>query len=88
VKEAIEAMKEDSLSCAIIMEGRSDNENSVVILENGKYEGFGFTSKTDRKISFLELKENISPQRDNREIQLIIRSYLQNHNDYNLVFAE
>jgi DNA polymerase-3 subunit epsilon len=88
MKKTVKAMMDDTLSCAIISQGRKEEEASVVVLENGKYLGFGFAPKTSNELSFQQWKEFVSPQRDNRETQIIIRSYLQNHNDYHLVFAQ
>lgn len=86
MKKALKAMKDDSLTCAIIMNGRKEEERSVIVLEHGKYAGFGFMPAGRKLPSFKELKEVIEPQRDNRETQMIIRSYLQTHNDFQLVF--
>ncbi|MFI5135386.1 MAG: exonuclease domain-containing protein [Chitinophagales bacterium] len=88
VKKSLKAMKSDSITCAIIGEGRNRDENSVVILENGKYLGFGYAEKSSGKKSFRYWKKFISPQKDNREVQMIIRSYLQTHNDYRIVFGK
>jgi len=87
VKKALEAMKSDSITCAIIGDGRNKNENSVVILENGKYLGFGFVDKISRRKSFQSLRKIAELQKDNREVQMIIRSYLQTHNDYRIVLG-
>jgi len=90
VREALTAMKEDSITCAIVGDGRSENESSVVLMENGKYLGYGFAptsvvgeqTPTTALSSFQSLKEIIQPQRDNREVQMIIRGYLRTHSDH------
>lgn len=84
VNEALHGMKADSITCAIIGNGRNEDESSVVIIENGKYLGYGFAAKTVSDGSFQSLKEIVQPQRDNREVQMIIRSYLRTHSDYRL----
>ncbi|HYV93733.1 MAG TPA: exonuclease domain-containing protein [Chitinophagales bacterium] len=92
VREALSAMKQDSITCAIVGDGRNEKERSIVIMENGKYLGYGFapvasvgeeTSVTPSPY-FESLKEIIQPQRDNREVQMIIRAYLRTHSDYQL----
>ncbi|MEO5673978.1 MAG: hypothetical protein ABIQ74_04975, partial [Chitinophagales bacterium] len=91
VDQALNALKDDSITCTIVGEGRSDGECSVVLLENGKYLGYGFcnhnlTGKPDKfsAPSFNNLKETIMLQRDNREVQAIIRSYLRTRKDYKI----
>lgn len=84
VREALSAMKQDSITCAIVGDGRNKEERSIVIMENGKYLGYGFIAKNVPDESFQSLKEIVQPQRDNREVQMIIRSYLKTHNDYQL----
>jgi DNA polymerase-3 subunit epsilon len=91
VKEALNAMKADSITCAIVGDGRCDDESTVVLMEHGKYLGYGFitgnisgTTGEKSEVSLQSLKEIIQPQRDNREVQMIIRSYLNTHKDYHI----
>lgn len=88
MKKALRAMRDDSITCAIVMQGRSHAERSVVVLDHGKYAGFGYVQKKKGRLSFSKLKEDITPQRDNRETQMIIRTYLQTHSDYQLIFGK
>ena len=83
---AIAAFKADNRSFAIVGEGRTENELSVVVLEDGKYLGFGFISKTQPVENFESAKELIEPYKDNREVQTIIHSYLQNNSNYQVMF--
>ena len=91
VNEALNAMKADSITCAIVGGGRHDDESTVVLMENGKYLGYGFIAgdisldaREKNEVSFQSLKEIIQPQRDNQEVQMIIRSYLYTHKDYRI----
>ena len=57
--------------------GRTEDELSVVKVENGKYQGFGYVEKgfilQDRDL----LHESIVNQKDNKEVRRIIISYLK-----------
>lgn len=61
-------------SLFIIDTGRTASEKSVVKIENGKYIGFGFLG-TDC-FSEENMHDCIQKRADNREVQRIIRSYL------------
>jgi DNA polymerase-3 subunit epsilon len=88
MKKALRAMHDDSITCAIVMQGRSRAERSVVVLDHGKYAGFGYVPGNKGRLSFRKLKAAVSPQRDNRETQMIIRTYLHTHSDYQLIFGK
>ncbi|MCY7410655.1 MAG: GIY-YIG nuclease family protein [Chitinophagales bacterium] len=88
VDAALFAMQTDSLSCVIIGEGRTKKESSVIVMEHGKYLGFGFTDHKKAEGKFSSVKKLIEPYRDNHEVQMIIRSYLQNRNDFKIIFKE
>jgi DNA polymerase-3 subunit epsilon len=61
----------------IIMDkGRTINEKSVVLIENGKYHGFGFIDLTYFGGSMDEFRDCIKAHEDNRDVQKIINSYL------------
>ncbi len=61
----------------IIDKGREIEERSVVLIENGKYIGFGFYH-LNYQINHPEvLKSIINPMQDNRDSQHIIQSYLR-----------
>jgi DNA polymerase-3 subunit epsilon len=63
----------------IIDHGRDVEERSAVKIVNGKYAGFGFFSINDVGFGLLAVHECIKPAADNRDIQVIIKSYLRNH---------
>jgi len=75
VQDAINEVVEERESYAIIGNGRSTEESSVVLVEEGKYVGFGFISEPQIS-SIDDVKEIISPQIDNPDIQRIISWYL------------
>ena len=63
----------------IIDRGRDSDERSVVKIVNGKYEGFGYFSVDDVGFGLAAVHECIKKAADNRDIQVIIKSYLKNH---------
>jgi len=79
VKEATKQFEYVCSNMIILDKGRSMNEKSVVLVENGKYKGFGYIDTTCFGGSIEELKECIKPYSDNRDVQQIINSYLSKH---------
>lgn len=63
----------------IIDRGREGEERSAVKIVNGKYAGFGFFCINDVEFGLTAVHDCIRPAADNRDIQVIIRSYLKNH---------
>ena len=56
--------------------GRNDKEIGFVLILNGIYQGFGYI---DKKLE-LKISEDyllhVKPQKDNRDVQRILKSYL------------
>ncbi len=63
----------------IIDRGRDMEERSAVKIVNGKYEGFGFFNVNDVGFGLTAVHDCIKKAADNRDIQVIIKSYLKNH---------
>ncbi len=75
-----ELLKE--LSCkfnnaVIIEKGRSDDESSLVVIENGSYLGFGWIDRQEQVSSPEDFKEHISFMTDNGDVRKIISGYLK-----------
>jgi DNA polymerase-3 subunit epsilon len=60
----------------IIDKGRTQEERSVVKIENGQYKGFGFLDVTST-VSFEEMNNLIKKYPDNRDVRQIIRNYIR-----------
>ena len=87
VKDAIDYMSTDTQSYLIRQRGRTGQEMSFVLIENGIYKGFGFIDE-DQQVSTLdELKEFLILKKDNRDIQRILRSF-RNKNEDQLILLE
>ncbi len=61
----------------IIDKGRSEDEKSVVKVENGKYIGFGYFNIDWFTDDIEKLSDVIKKYPDNRDVQQIIRTYLK-----------
>lgn len=81
VADLLAAIKSESRSYALIGSGRSAEECSVIVMEDGRYLGFGFIDRQKAPQDFDAAKNSIEHYKDNREVQGIIRTYLQKHTD-------
>ncbi len=61
----------------IIDRGRSIDERSVILIENGEYKGFGFCNLNYQINNIDVLRSVITPMKNNRDTQHIIQSYLR-----------
>jgi DNA polymerase-3 subunit epsilon len=76
-REALKQFEYINQNMIILDKGRVINEKSVVMIENGKYLGFGFIDLTYFGGSMDEFRDCIKEYEDNRDIQKIINGYLQ-----------
>lgn len=79
VKDALKQFDYGCQNMVVVDAGRHDDESSVVMIENGRYAGFGYLpsdSSVENIDSFREYLNNFS---DNRDVQQIIRGYLRRH---------
>jgi DNA polymerase-3 subunit epsilon len=60
--------------------GRHLGEKSVVLIENGKLVGFGYTELNFQVENIEILKNIINPMQNDRDAQHIIQSYLRKNN--------
>jgi DNA polymerase-3 subunit epsilon len=63
----------------LIDEGRTIDERSVILIENGQYKGFGFYNLNHQITNPEILKSIINPMTNNRDAQHIIQSYLRRY---------
>ena len=63
----------------IIDQGRDIEERSAVRIINGKYSGYGYFNINDVGFGLTAVHDCINNASDNRDIQVIIKSYLRNH---------
>jgi DNA polymerase-3 subunit epsilon len=61
---------------AIFDHGRNEDEVSVVLVENNVFAGFGWMMKEDAIYDPSHIKECITKYTDNRDVQQIIKGFL------------
>ncbi|MCF8367377.1 MAG: 3'-5' exoribonuclease [Bacteroidales bacterium] len=86
VEKAIGRYEYTKPSFLIIGKGRSDDENSVVWVEQGRYHGFGFVQREINgydRVSFL--KDSVKPYTENKYVHSIIRSHIENNPQVKLI---
>ena len=80
VKEAIKSLGLATENLVIKEKGRSENEIGFALIINGVYKGFGYLDKDIELQNPDEYLFYVQPQKDNRDIQRILRSYLTTKN--------
>jgi DNA polymerase-3 subunit epsilon len=81
VQQAITSVQYETESFLIREKGRKDNEASFVLVVNGVYKGFGYVPKKSSKNNMSAYSKNIVLQKDNKDINRILRGYLKHHMD-------
>ncbi|MEQ6123514.1 exonuclease domain-containing protein [Pseudotenacibaculum sp. MALMAid0570] len=76
VKNAIESLGLQTENLVIKEKGRTENEIGFVLILNGIYKGFGYLDKEIELENPDEYLFYVQPQKDNRDIQRILRYYL------------
>ncbi len=79
VNEFIEEMKFENNNMVIIDRGRTVDERSAVLIENGIYKGYCFYDLNYQVNNIEILKNIIIPMQNNRDTKTIIQGYLKNH---------
>lgn len=77
VQSAMEDLQQNRESFALIGHGRDQGEQSVVLVEEGRYKGYGFVNKDFPIQNAAELEHHIQPVLDFSESYWLIRSYMQ-----------
>lgn len=85
VQQAIDSFFEKGKTVAIFGKGRSAEERSVVLVENGNYSGFGYFGD-DVVVGDLDTARMIiKPAKENRIVQNLVNSFLRNPKGAELV---
>ena len=77
VKAAIENYHFDQQDFMLVDKGRHRGEKAVVVVEHGRYKGFGFVSAESVMAKKEDLLDYIIPQNDNKEVRRIILSAIR-----------
>ena len=79
VLEFMQEMKFENDNMVIIDRGRTVDERSAVLIENGLYKGYCFFDLNYQVNTIEILKNIIIPMQNNRDTRTIIQNYLKNH---------
>jgi len=80
VNKAIKSLGLQTENLVIKENGRNDKEIGFVLILKGIYQGFGYTDKKLKKPEDYLL--HIKPQKDNRDVQRILKSYLSKNENH------
>jgi len=73
----IDKFKYKNNSFLVIDRGRNDDESAVVLVENGRYRGFGYADNHFNGFDVIQvLRDSIHPYPENKHVHSIIRSFL------------
>ena len=78
-REAMNAYVFSSENFFMIDRGRHENERSAIKITRGKYCGYGFFDINELGFGLESIHDAIKPSSDNRDIQIILKSYLKNN---------
>ena len=74
-KKAIQSVKENSQSFCLLGRGRTMTENSVALIEHGKYLGFGYFDSDSSFETIDDVKNIITRYPDTPDVQRIVNQY-------------
>lgn len=77
VMEFVNHNSYDNLNMIITDRGRTIEERSAVLIENGEYKGYAFYNLNYQVHNIEILKNILIPMQSNREIRMIINSYIR-----------
>lgn len=69
----------------IIDNGRNDEERSDIKILNGQYAGYGFFDINEMGFGLQALHDSIKSSVDNSDIQVILKAYMKNNNEYRII---
>ncbi len=75
VLEAINHMQESNQSFFIREKGRNVDEDAIVLMQDGRYSGYGFISKNAEINSLEDMLSFVTPQKDSMETKRLIQAY-------------
>ncbi len=81
VLQAIASVQFQTENFIIKESGRMSNEYAYVLILNGIYKGFGYLDKTTKIITTEDYLDAIQTQKDNKDIQRILKAYLHKNEE-------
>ncbi|EDM42916.1 DNA polymerase III, epsilon subunit [unidentified eubacterium SCB49] len=80
VSKALEALENLKDSFVIKQPGRTSNENAIILIENGEYQGFGFIDKTESVSDFNDFRNYITRYKNSYHTSKAIHAFLNKEN--------
>lgn len=84
----ITSFGEQGVSAAILGRGRNPEEQSVILVEEGRYIGFGFVDRGLPVDSIDAVRQRVTPGRDNRVAQSLVSAVLRNPDGREVIYFE
>ncbi|MFZ7113835.1 MAG: exonuclease domain-containing protein [Bacteroidota bacterium] len=84
-QKALDSIQYSHQNFMIIGAGRNESEKSVTHVESGRYKGFGYFDPEFVTADPETLREHIKPRIDNRDVQRIIRHFLNTASPSNIL---
>lgn len=78
VKQAINYLKNSSKDVILKQQGRHENEEAFIMIENSIYRGYGFVEKDEQITNNDDLERFLIPQKDNVDVQRVLKKLLLN----------
>jgi len=85
VHKAQNFLKDTQETFVIKEKGRTIDEEAFIYVDNGVYRGFGFVSDTIQISHVDELEDNLLPKKSTYHTDIILKSYLRNKKNPNIV---
>lgn len=86
VQQAITRLKSDLPSFALLDEGRTEEEQSVILIEHGHLHGMGYILKNEKLDTLSSLKSILEPYPSNDYVRNLVQNYAIQHPERLLSF--
>lgn len=88
VQQALDSLRKDQKSYLIKEKGRTLDEQSFIMIQDGVYKGFGFVNETEQIMSIEDCENFLHLQKQTYHTTKIIKSYLRKHGERNIMTIE
>ncbi len=86
VQQALVSLKKQKETYLIREKGRSVDEHSFVMIQNGIYKGFGYVHQSEQVSHFDDFEAYLTLQKHTYHTTKIIRGYLRKHGENNIIY--
>ncbi len=86
VQQALASLKKQKETYLIREKGRTIDEHSFVMIQNGIYKGFGYVHQSEQVSYFNDFETFLILQKHTYHTTKIIKSYLRKHGENNVIY--